>query len=170
VFDLPRTMRAFRRTLDAMWEETARLNLFELAPALEVLVFFSLGCNDHGVPPEAGLAYFEALKAPKKELVWFERSGTSRSSTRRRSSTPPWPNSSCRWHVRTGPPARLEVEVRLQAAPHARQAREHAANDSRGSSAREPAPEAAAALLALATETCRCRLGRRRPGAATRHD
>jgi pimeloyl-ACP methyl ester carboxylesterase len=75
VFDLPRTLRAFRWTLDAMWEETARLNLFDLAPALEMPVFLFLGRNDHWVPPEAGLAYFEALRAPRKELVWFERSG-----------------------------------------------------------------------------------------------
>jgi pimeloyl-ACP methyl ester carboxylesterase len=75
VLDLPRTMRALRWTLDAMWEETARLNLFDLAPALEMPVFFFLGRNDHWVPPEAGLAYFEALKAPQKQLVWFERSG-----------------------------------------------------------------------------------------------
>jgi pimeloyl-ACP methyl ester carboxylesterase len=75
VFDLPRTMRAFRWTLGAMWEETARLNLFDLAPALEMPVFFFLGRNDHWVPPEAGLAYFQALRAPRKELVWFERSG-----------------------------------------------------------------------------------------------
>jgi pimeloyl-ACP methyl ester carboxylesterase len=38
-------------------------------------VFFFLGRNDHWVPPVAGMAYFEALKAPQKELVWFERSG-----------------------------------------------------------------------------------------------
>ena len=75
VFDLPRTMRAFRWTLGAMWEETARLDLLDLAPALEMPVFFFLGRNDHWVPPEAGLAYFEALKAPQKEFVWFERSG-----------------------------------------------------------------------------------------------
>jgi pimeloyl-ACP methyl ester carboxylesterase len=75
VFDLPRTMRAFRWTLGAMWDETARLNLFDLAPALEMPVFFFLGRNDHWVPPAAGLSYFEALRAPQKELVWFERSG-----------------------------------------------------------------------------------------------
>jgi pimeloyl-ACP methyl ester carboxylesterase len=74
-FDLPRTMRAFRWTLGAMWEETARLNLVDLAPALQTPVFFFLGRNDHWVPPEAGLAYFQALTAPQKEFVWFEHSG-----------------------------------------------------------------------------------------------
>jgi pimeloyl-ACP methyl ester carboxylesterase len=73
--DLPRAMRGFRFSLDAMWEETARLSLFELVPALAMPVFFLLGRNDHWVPPEASVAYFEALDAPSKQLVWFEHSG-----------------------------------------------------------------------------------------------
>jgi pimeloyl-ACP methyl ester carboxylesterase len=73
--DLPRAMRGFRFSLDAMWEEAARLNLLELVPALEMPVFFFLGRHDHWVGPEASVAYFEALSAPSKQLVWFERSG-----------------------------------------------------------------------------------------------
>ena len=68
-------MRGFRFSLDAMWAEASRLNLLDLAPALEMPVFFFLGRKDHWVPPEASLAYFEALTAPSKRLVWFERSG-----------------------------------------------------------------------------------------------
>jgi hypothetical protein len=68
-------MRGFRFSLDAMWAETARLNLLELVPALDMPVFFFLGRNDHWVPPPASVAYFEALSAPSKELVWLEQSG-----------------------------------------------------------------------------------------------
>ena len=75
VVDLPRIIRGFRFSLDAMWAETSRLNLLELAPTLEVPVFFFLGRNDHWVPPQVGAEYFEALAAPSKELVWFEHSG-----------------------------------------------------------------------------------------------
>ena len=75
IFDLPRTMRAFRFSLDAMWAESSRINLLELAPSLEMPAFFLLGRKDHWVPPEASLAYFEALTAPSKRLVWFEESG-----------------------------------------------------------------------------------------------
>lgn len=75
IFELPRTWRAFRFSLDAMWPETSRLNLLELAPALEMPVFFFLGRQDHWVPARASLAYFEALRAPSKKLIWFERSG-----------------------------------------------------------------------------------------------
>jgi pimeloyl-ACP methyl ester carboxylesterase len=75
IVDLPQAMRGFRFSLDAMWKETSQLNLLELAPALAMPVFFFLGRQDHWVPPEAGLAYYETLTAPSKKLVWFERSG-----------------------------------------------------------------------------------------------
>lgn len=73
--ELPRIWRGWRFSLEALWEESSRLNLLELAPALEVPVFFFLGRQDHWVPPEASVAYFDALRAPSKRLVWFERSG-----------------------------------------------------------------------------------------------
>ena len=68
-------MRGFRFSLDAMWAEVSRLNLIELAPALQMPVFFFLGRKDHWVPPETSVAYFDALTAPSKQLVWFEESG-----------------------------------------------------------------------------------------------
>ena len=51
------------------------MNLNELAPELEVPVFFFLGRQDHWVPPEISAAYLETLTAPSKKLVWFEKSG-----------------------------------------------------------------------------------------------
>jgi pimeloyl-ACP methyl ester carboxylesterase len=75
IFELPRTMRAFRFTLDAMWAEVSRLNLIELVPALQMPVFLFLGRQDHFVPPAASLAYLDALTAPSKRLLWFEQSG-----------------------------------------------------------------------------------------------
>jgi pimeloyl-ACP methyl ester carboxylesterase len=68
-------MRGFRFTVNAMWPEVSRLNLVELVPALQMPVFFFLGRNDHWVPAETSVAYFEALTAPSKKLVWFEQSG-----------------------------------------------------------------------------------------------
>ena len=38
-------------------------------------VFFFLGRKDRWVPPEASVAYFDALTAPSKKLVWFDESG-----------------------------------------------------------------------------------------------
>ncbi len=75
VFGLPRSMRGFRFSMAAMWEEVSRIDLNQLAPELRVSVFFLLGRRDHWVPPRTSVAYFESLAAPHKELVWFERSG-----------------------------------------------------------------------------------------------
>src|SRR5579864_5683554 len=67
--------RSFHFVMDAMWPEVSRLNLIELVPALRMPVFFFLGRNDHFVPPATSVAYFDALTAPAKKLVWFEHSG-----------------------------------------------------------------------------------------------
>jgi pimeloyl-ACP methyl ester carboxylesterase len=75
VLELPKIWRAFRASIDAMWSEVSKLNLLELAPRLEVPVFFLLGRNDHVVPAEASVQYFDALVAPSKQLLWFEHSG-----------------------------------------------------------------------------------------------
>jgi pimeloyl-ACP methyl ester carboxylesterase len=75
VFDLRTTYRAFRWTLEAMLSEFSTLNLLERAPVLRVPAFFFLGRKDHWVPPETSQAYFDALIAPSKQLVWFEQSG-----------------------------------------------------------------------------------------------
>jgi pimeloyl-ACP methyl ester carboxylesterase len=75
IFDLPKTMRGFRFSLNATWTEVSRLNLIELVPELQIPVFFFLGRKDHWVPAEISVAYIDALTAPSKKLVWFEQSG-----------------------------------------------------------------------------------------------
>jgi pimeloyl-ACP methyl ester carboxylesterase len=75
IVDLPDLIRGFRFTLDAMWAEASVLNLVELAPALQIPVVFFVGSNDHWVPAETSVAYYDSLTAPSKRLVWFEESG-----------------------------------------------------------------------------------------------
>ena len=75
IFDLPNLVRGFGFTLDAMWAEVSTLNLLKLVPALTMPVVICIGRRDHWVPPETSVAYFDALSAPSKELVWFEHSG-----------------------------------------------------------------------------------------------
>jgi pimeloyl-ACP methyl ester carboxylesterase len=74
LLEVPHTMRALRATLAAMWPEVTKLNLHERAPALAMPVFFLLGRRDHWVPADVSQAYFDALRAPSKQLVWFEES------------------------------------------------------------------------------------------------
>ena len=73
--DMPNLTIAFRHSLDLMWPEVSKINLMERAPVLKVPVFFFLGRHDKWVPPETSLAYLDMLKAPRKELLWFEASG-----------------------------------------------------------------------------------------------
>lgn len=75
LFDLRRVMRGFWFSLDAMLPEVSRLNMMKLVPKLTMPVFFFLGREDHWVPPETSVAYFDALAAPSKKLVWFENAG-----------------------------------------------------------------------------------------------
>ena len=75
ILDLPNLVRGFGFTLDAMWAEVSTLNLLKLVPALKMPVVIFVGRRDHWVPPETSVAYFEALTAPSKRLVWFDHSG-----------------------------------------------------------------------------------------------
>ena len=75
IFDLPNVQRGFRFSIDAMWAEVSRINLMKVVPVLQMPVFFFLGRLDHWVPSETSAAYFDALTAPSKTLVWFEKSG-----------------------------------------------------------------------------------------------
>jgi pimeloyl-ACP methyl ester carboxylesterase len=75
IFDLANIWRGFTFSLDAMWAEVSALNLMKVVPALQIPVFFFLGRRDHQVPAETSVAYFDALVAPSKTLVWFEESG-----------------------------------------------------------------------------------------------
>jgi pimeloyl-ACP methyl ester carboxylesterase len=68
-------VRGFRWSMDVLWPEVSRLDLLELVPVLRVPVFLFLGRRDHWVPPGTSVAYYEALAAPMKRLVWFEESG-----------------------------------------------------------------------------------------------
>ena len=75
IFDLPNLVRGFTFTLEAMWPEVSTLNLFKLVPVLKMPVVIMAGRHDHWVPHETSVAYFNALVAPSKTLVLFERSG-----------------------------------------------------------------------------------------------
>ena len=75
ILDLPNLLQGFRFSMDAMWGDVSRINLLEVAPALQMPIFFFLGRRDHWVPPETSVRYFDVLDAPRKELVWFDDSG-----------------------------------------------------------------------------------------------
>lgn len=75
IFDIPKTIVGFRFSMNAMWTEVSQIDLRQCVPALAMPVFFLLGRHDRWVPPDTSVAYFDALEAPAKELIWFENSG-----------------------------------------------------------------------------------------------
>jgi pimeloyl-ACP methyl ester carboxylesterase len=66
--------RGIFQSLDALFPEMYRTDLFAEVPEVNVPVYFCLGRHDFEVPSALSAQYFEVLKAPRKQLVWFERS------------------------------------------------------------------------------------------------
>ncbi len=66
--------RGIFRSVQALFPELYRTDLFLQVPEVQVPVWFCLGRHDHEVPAALSAQYFEALRAPRKELVWFENS------------------------------------------------------------------------------------------------
>ena len=66
--------RGVFQSVDALYPELSRTNLFVQVPEVKVPVYFCLGRHDYEVPSILSAQYFEVLQAPRKQLVWFERS------------------------------------------------------------------------------------------------
>jgi len=75
VLDLVRLLRGSRLSVKLLWRELLETNLLREVPRLETPVIFMLGRLDMQVVASVSAAYFEALEAPHKELIWFEASG-----------------------------------------------------------------------------------------------
>ena len=57
-----------------LWPELMDVDLFEAVPEIAVPVVFAEGRHDMECPSQIAARYFSVLKAPSKELVWFEGS------------------------------------------------------------------------------------------------
>jgi pimeloyl-ACP methyl ester carboxylesterase len=67
----------FRGILGSMrllWPELLQVDLFASVPEMRVPVFFMEGRSDWECPYEIAERYFDAVQAPAKELIWFDRS------------------------------------------------------------------------------------------------
>ena len=67
-------LRGVFGSMRALWPQLLEVNLFEQVPDMRVPVFFMEGRHDWEVPSVLSARYFEALRAPSKQLVWFEHS------------------------------------------------------------------------------------------------
>jgi pimeloyl-ACP methyl ester carboxylesterase len=66
--------RGIFATMRLMWPQLLELDLVRQAPELKVPVYFLEGRHDYEAPSILAERYFDLLRAPRKELVWFERS------------------------------------------------------------------------------------------------
>ncbi|MEA4912165.1 MAG: alpha/beta hydrolase [Oscillospiraceae bacterium] len=64
-------------SLEALWDEVVSFDLFKTVPSLDVPVYLTEGRHDQNTPIPISRRWFEALKAPKKEWIWFENSAHS---------------------------------------------------------------------------------------------
>jgi pimeloyl-ACP methyl ester carboxylesterase len=66
--------RGIFRSMRLLWPELLTVDLFARVPELRVPVFLIEGRHDHEAPSDLAAKYFQVLRAPSKELIWFERS------------------------------------------------------------------------------------------------
>ena len=72
--DLIRFGRGNRFSLRSLWEEFRTLDLTARHTSFDVPIAFFLGRHDWQVPAVLAAEYFDRIQAPRKRLVWFERS------------------------------------------------------------------------------------------------
>lgn len=72
--DRVNVFRGVFASMRLLWPQILSIDLLAQAPELKVPVFFLLGRHDQEAPSTVAERYFEALVAPRKTLVWFERS------------------------------------------------------------------------------------------------
>jgi pimeloyl-ACP methyl ester carboxylesterase len=61
-------------SMKLLWPQLLQVNLFNSVPEFKIPVFFMEGRYDQEAPSSIADKYFQFIKAPSKELIWFERS------------------------------------------------------------------------------------------------
>lgn len=61
-------------SLNNLWGEIIEIDFIKTAPKLDVPVYFFTGRHDYNTSFELTNKYYKVLKAPHKEIIWFENS------------------------------------------------------------------------------------------------
>jgi pimeloyl-ACP methyl ester carboxylesterase len=72
--DFFKFVRGMLFSLKSIWTDLFEYNLSELITEYKVPVYFFIGRYDYNTPFELSEKFFEQIKAPKKEYIWFENS------------------------------------------------------------------------------------------------
>jgi len=73
--DIIGIVRGYRYVLKSMWDEVAVVNLADACGSFKMPYFIFDGRLDFNTPASLVEEYFDKIEAPRKELVWFEKSG-----------------------------------------------------------------------------------------------
>jgi len=73
--DLLGTLWGYKRTLTVMWPRLTDYDFPRDCHTFEMPYYIFQGRHDNNTPAALVEGFFEAIEAPKKELIWFERSG-----------------------------------------------------------------------------------------------
>jgi pimeloyl-ACP methyl ester carboxylesterase len=74
ILDRINVFRGIFHSVAALFPELYKTDLFTQVPEVKIPMYFCLGRYDNEVPSVLSARYFETVKAPRKQLVWFERS------------------------------------------------------------------------------------------------
>lgn len=73
--DLVGVIKGYKYVLKAMWDEVGGCDLASDCPEFSMPYFILDGRLDYNTPASLVEEYFDTIKAPRKELIWFESSG-----------------------------------------------------------------------------------------------
>jgi pimeloyl-ACP methyl ester carboxylesterase len=73
--DIIGVVRGYKFVLKAMWDDIAGTSLAGVCPRFVIPYFIFDGRFDNNTPASLVEEYFAAIEAPRKELIWFEKSG-----------------------------------------------------------------------------------------------
>ncbi|WAG48180.1 alpha/beta hydrolase (plasmid) [Clostridium estertheticum] len=75
LYDKVSWMLGLVTTFNQVYPQLYNIDLSKQAIKLDVPVYFMIGRHDVNASPEMTEEYFNAIKAPHKEFIWFEHSG-----------------------------------------------------------------------------------------------
>ncbi len=73
--DLFKYLAGMKLSITTMWTQLHEIDFPNQITELKVPVYICMGRYDYNTPFELAEKYFNQLKAPSKEFIWFENSG-----------------------------------------------------------------------------------------------
>jgi hypothetical protein len=68
-------LRGLYETFQTVYPQLQNVDLLTQSTQLDVPVYFIVGRQDMDIDPSAVERYYNALEAPRKELIWYESTG-----------------------------------------------------------------------------------------------